>query len=103
MRPRQLCHGKIFGFTFPRQAFSAVISAPARKPKPSRTPAGFRALPGSSEQWRLSVAAQSPIISITFRFLMNDWMPLDTLADLAFDRPDLMKSLDLPPGDPGLN
>jgi len=39
----------------------------------------------------------------TFQFLMSNWMPRDVLADLAFERPDLLKSLDLPPGSPGLN
>lgn len=39
----------------------------------------------------------------TFHFLMNNWMPRDVLADLAFERPDMLKSLDLPPGAPGLN
>ncbi len=40
-------------------------------------------------------AAQSPIISITFRFLMNDWMPRDVRADPAFGRPDQLKFLNL--------
>jgi hypothetical protein len=39
----------------------------------------------------------------TFHFLMSNWMPRDVIADVAFERPDLLKSLDLPPGSPGLN
>ena len=39
----------------------------------------------------------------TFQFLMSNWMPRDVMADLAFERPDLLKSLDLPPSKPGLN
>ena len=39
----------------------------------------------------------------TFHFLMTNWMPRDVLIDLALERPDVLKSLDLPPGAPGLN
>jgi hypothetical protein len=39
----------------------------------------------------------------TFHFLMSNWMPPDVLADMAFERPDMLKSFDLPPGTPGLN
>lgn len=39
----------------------------------------------------------------TFHFLMNNWMPRDVLADVAFERPDMLKSLELPSGAPGLN
>ena len=39
----------------------------------------------------------------TFQFLISNWMPRDVIADLIFERPDMMKSPDLPPGTPGLN
>jgi hypothetical protein len=39
----------------------------------------------------------------TFQFLMTNWMPRDALADMAFDCPDLLKTIELPPGKPGLN
>jgi hypothetical protein len=39
----------------------------------------------------------------TFHFLMTNWMPRDVMIDLALERPDMLKSLDLPPGSPGLN
>ena len=39
----------------------------------------------------------------TFHFLMTNWMPRDVIADLIFERPDMLKSLDLPPGSPSLN
>jgi len=39
----------------------------------------------------------------TFQFLISNWMPRDVIADLIFERPDMVKSLDLPPGAPGLN
>ena len=38
-----------------------------------------------------------------FQFLMSNWMPRDVIADLTFERPDLVKSFELPPGGPGLN
>jgi len=39
----------------------------------------------------------------TFHFLISNWMPRDVIADLAFERPDMLKSFDLPPGALGLN
>jgi len=39
----------------------------------------------------------------SFHFLMSNWMPRGVLADVAFERPDMLKSLELPPGAPGLN
>ena len=38
-----------------------------------------------------------------FQFLMTNWMPRDVIADLFFECPDMLKSLELPPGAPGLN
>jgi hypothetical protein len=38
-----------------------------------------------------------------FQFLLTNWMPRDVIADLAFERPDLVKPFELPPGGPGLN
>ena len=38
-----------------------------------------------------------------FQFLMSNWMPRDVIADLTFERPDLVKPFELPPGGPGLN
>jgi hypothetical protein len=38
-----------------------------------------------------------------FQFLISNWMPRDVITDLVFERPDLVKSLKLPPGAPGLN
>ena len=39
----------------------------------------------------------------TFQFLMSNLMPRDVIADLAFERPDLVQSFKLPPGAPGLH
>ena len=36
----------------------------------------------------------------TTHFLMSNWMPPDVLADMAFERPDMLKSFDLPPRHP---
>ena len=38
-----------------------------------------------------------------FQFLLSNWMPRDVIADLTFERPDLVKPFELPPGGPGLN
>jgi hypothetical protein len=38
-----------------------------------------------------------------FQFLLTNWMPRDVIADLTFERPDLVKPFELPPGGPGLN
>ena len=49
----------------------------------------------------------TPAVKLTvmesFQFLMSNWMPRDVIADLVFERPDLVRSLKLPPGAPGLN
>jgi hypothetical protein len=39
----------------------------------------------------------------TFQFLMTNWMPRDVIADLTFECPKLLKSLQLPSDAPGLN
>ena len=39
----------------------------------------------------------------TFQFLISNWMPRDVIADLIFENPDMVKSLDLGPHSPGVN
>src|SRR4051794_16981554 len=36
-----------------------------------------------------------------FQFLLTNWMPRDVMADLAFERPDLIKPFEFPPGGAG--
>jgi hypothetical protein len=36
-----------------------------------------------------------------FQFLLSNWMPRDVIADLTFERPDLVEPFELPPGGPG--
>ena len=38
-----------------------------------------------------------------FQFLLHNWMPRDVIADLIFEHPDMVRSLNLPPASPGLN
>ena len=42
-------------------------------------------------------------LSETFHFLMTNWMPRDVVADIAFECPDMLRNIELPPGKPGLN
>ena len=51
--------------------------------------------------------ADGPGVALTlteaFQFLMVNLMPRDVVADLAFEHPELLKSLQIPPPAPGLN
>lgn len=58
---------------------------------------------GGGHYGNLSTPAVALTVSETFHFLMTNWMPREVIADLAFERPDLVKSFDLPPGSPGQN
>jgi hypothetical protein len=51
--------------------------------------------------------ASTPAVELTvieaFQLLLCNWMPRDVNADLTFERPDLEKPFELPPGGPELN
>ncbi len=58
---------------------------------------------GESQFGNISTPAAQLTVMEAFQFLFTNWMPRDVTADLAFERPDLVKPFELPPDGPLLN